>query len=94
MEKTIILARIGDIYLQKETYQEAQHVYTEAIALYPNWPDPYYGLGTVYYRIGNAPEAKENLLNYVRLETRKGRAERKRAAEDLLSKLGGHDSQR
>src|SRR5258706_3514059 len=60
-DKVSVLSKIGDLYLQQGAVNEAINAYKEGIKINPKWPDPYYGLGLTYRKMGDVDRAKENL---------------------------------
>jgi tetratricopeptide (TPR) repeat protein len=86
-DKIAILSKIGDIYAQRGSYKDAINAYQEGIKINPKWPDPYYGLGQAYRKVGDNERAKENLQVYLVREIREKRAERKENAQKALAEL-------
>jgi tetratricopeptide (TPR) repeat protein len=93
VEKTTLLAKIGDIYLEGGLYAEAMEAYTKGISLNPKWPDPYYGLALAYHKVGDTKGARQALETYLRYETREKRAEKRNVAQELLKKLNASRDQ-
>ncbi|QNI33565.1 tetratricopeptide repeat protein [Alloacidobacterium dinghuense] len=50
---------LGDIYIQRERYDDAQAEYQKAIDLSPNDPGAVLGLGSAYFRNGNVSKTVE-----------------------------------
>jgi len=86
-EKAILLTKVGEIDLREGQYIQAVSSYERAIAISPQWPDAYYGLGLSYYKQGHTKQAKESLKKFLQYESRENRATEKRNAAELVKRL-------
>lgn len=69
-----VLNGIGWAYYQKNDYAAATQWYLKAIAVDANFAEPYYNLGLVYEKQGNASRSKENLQKAAQMNHEKAKS--------------------
>jgi len=78
---------LGKAYLQSREYEKAREPYETAVQLRPEYSNAWYGLVTVYSRLGNPEAAKRAMSKFqeVRKVEQDADNERKRSLDDLAS---------
>ena len=61
-------AGLGALYVEEQSYEEAEDLLLRAVALRPFWARPHYDLGQVYMRLGEREKGREVLERFARLE--------------------------
>ena len=61
------MEHLGENYLETKQYEKAERATRKAIALSPNWPDPWDNLGNIYFEQRRYNEAENAYNNVIKL---------------------------